>query len=176
MTTRVLFIHGAGEGTYEGSRPLVRSLRDSLGDGFEVDYPALPNEDEPDPREWSRIIEQQSGEAIVVAHSVGASIALKHFSETGGEHLLGLFTIGAPFWGGEGWHYDGFEALTLPSSPLIVAPLFLFHGQDDEIVPVEHLALFSAVFPTATTRVVDGVGHDLGNDASVVARGIQALV
>ena len=176
MTTRVLFVHGAGEGTYEGSKPLVQSLRDSLGDGYEVDYPVLPNEDEPDPREWSRIIERQSEGAVVVAHSVGASIALQRFSETGGNSLLGLVTIAAPFWGGDGWHYDGFEALTLPHTPLIVAPLTMFHGQDDEVVPVDHLALFAAAFPSALTQVIKSVGHDLGNDASVVARGIQSLL
>ena len=97
MTTRVLFVQGAGEGTFEGSRPLVENLGQSLGDRFDVEYPALPNEGEPDPREWSRIIEEQSRDAIVVAHSVGGSIALKHFSDAGGESLLGLFTIAAPF-------------------------------------------------------------------------------
>jgi predicted alpha/beta hydrolase family esterase len=175
MTTRVLFVHGAGEGTFEGSRALVESLSKSLGDGFEVDYPALPAEDEPDPREWSRIIEEKSADSIVVAHSVGASIALKHFSETGGENLLGLFTIAAPFWGGDGWHYDGYQSLMLPSSPLIVAPLFLFHGSDDEVVPLEHLTLFTGTFPTAAAQVIGGVGHDLGNDASMVARSIRQL-
>ena len=176
MTTRVLFVHGAGEGTFEGSEALVQSLRDSLGDGFEVDYPALPDEDEPDPREWSRIIQEQSDGAIVVAHSVGASIALRHFSETGGENLLSLVSIAAPYWGGDGWHYDGFEALTLPHTPLIVSPLIMFHGRDDEVVPVEHLTLFAAAFPSAVTHVIEGVGHDLGNDASVVARSIRELV
>lgn len=176
MATRVLFVHGAGEGTYLGSGPLVESLRDSLGGDFVVEYPALPDEDEPDPREWSRIIDEQSDGVIVVAHSVGASIALKHFSETGGENLLGLFSIAAPYWGGDGWHYDGYQSLMLPTTPLIMAPLFLFHGRDDDVVPVQHLELFAGAFPTAATQTIEGVGHDLGNDASVVARDIRALV
>jgi len=175
MTTRVLFVHGAGEGTYLGSRPLVESLRESLGDDFEVEFPQLPDESEPDPREWSRIIDEQSTGAIVVAHSVGASIALKHFSETGGENLVALLSIAAPYWGGDGWRYDGYQSLMLPTTPLIMAPLFLFHGRDDGVVPVQHLALFSDAFPTAVPLVVEGVGHDLGNDASVVARDIRAL-
>ena len=64
----------------------------------------------------------------------------------------------------------------LPESPLIMAPLFLYQGRVDEVVPVEHLALFAAAFPAAVIKVIDGVGHDLGNDASVVARGIRTLV
>ena len=176
MSTRVLFVHGAGAGTFAGSHSLVESLRRELGDGFDVHYPELPHEDEPDPVEWAGIIAEQSAGAVVVAHSVGASIALKHFSETGGENLLGLFAIAAPFWGGEGWHYDGYHALELPRSPLIIAPLFLYQGRDDQVVPVEHLDFFAEAFPTAATEVIEGVGHDLGNDASPVARSIRALV
>lgn len=175
MTIRVLFVHGAGEGTYLWSRALVDSLRESLGEGFTVDYPALPNEEEPDPGQWARIIGQQSAGAVVVAHSVGGSIALRHFSESGSENLMGLFVIATPFWGGRGWTYDGYESLMLPEAASIDAPVCLYHGTDDEVVPFEHLALVADALPAATVRAVEGVGHDLGNDGSVVAHDIRAL-
>lgn len=176
MTTRVLFIHGAGEGTYDWSRALVDSLRESLGEGFTVDFPALPNEDEPDPVEWSRLIAAaRTKPVVVVAHSVGGSIALRHVSESGSENLLGLFVIASPFWGGRGWTYDGYESLMLPEAASIDAPVFLYHGTDDEVVPFEHLALVAEALPTARVREIEAAGHDLGNDASLVAQDIRSL-
>ena len=52
MTSRVVFIQGGGAGAYDGDALLADSLREHLGDGYVVDYPRLPDEDEPDDRLW----------------------------------------------------------------------------------------------------------------------------
>src|SRR4051794_26730494 len=43
---RILFVQGAGEGVYDRwDNHLVDSLREELGAGYEIRYPAMPNED-----------------------------------------------------------------------------------------------------------------------------------
>src|SRR6185436_19126485 len=83
--SHVLFIQGGSTGAYDADQPLADSLRDELGAGFEVRYPRMVDEDEPDVAAWGRQIDQEldalSGEAIVVGHSIGASVVLKHFSD-----------------------------------------------------------------------------------------------
>lgn len=166
-TTRIVFIHGAGEGARADDEALVSSLSESLG--YEVVYPELPNEDEPDPDTWGSIIRSHLP-AVVVAHSVGASIAAKY-----SEGATALFLIAAPYWGGEGWHYEGWEDLALPEGAAFDMPVFLYQGRDDEVVPFTHLALWSAAIPSAVVREIDGADHQLGGDLSVVADDIRSL-
>ena len=74
----VVFIQGGGAGAHDEDAALVASLRRELGDGIRVDYPAMPDEGEPDaadagvPRSRAAI-----GEAdVVVGHSIGGYLLL----------------------------------------------------------------------------------------------------
>jgi predicted alpha/beta hydrolase family esterase len=40
-----------------------------------------------------------------------------------------------------------------------MAQLFLYHSKDDEVVPVEHLNLYSEELPQAIVRTCDNRGH-----------------
>ncbi len=51
--------------------------------------------------------------------------------------------------------------------------IFLYHGQDDGIVPVVHVELYTRAIPRAVVRVLSGRDHQLGNDLSVVAADIR---
>jgi uncharacterized protein len=55
-------------------------------------------------------------------------------------------------------------------------PMFLYYSRDDEVVPLEHLALYKAKLPQATVREFDGCGHQFGDDLSEVARDIREVV
>ena len=47
-TQQILFIQGGGAGAHdEWDDKLVDSLRRELGDGYEVRYPRMPDEDDP---------------------------------------------------------------------------------------------------------------------------------
>ena len=74
MNKHVLFIQGAGKGAYKEDEKLVTSLRQLLGHEYEVQYPAMQNEDDPDYGKWKRQIEKHlaglDGMVIVVGHSV----------------------------------------------------------------------------------------------------------
>jgi predicted alpha/beta hydrolase family esterase len=184
VTKHVLFIQGAGEGAYEEDKELAASLRHSLGPEYEVHYPAMPNEDDTPYEQWKQQIEKEltaMPEPItLVGHSVGASILIKCVSELKLEkRIAGIFLIANPFWGGNGWRYEGYEELALPNGFAAKLPkdvsIVLYHCRDDEAVPFNHLALYADVLPQAHVRELDKGGHQLNNDFSVVAKDIKSL-
>ena len=180
---QVLFIQGAGKDAHKEDEKLVASLRQLLGREYEVHFPAMQNEDDPDYETWKRQIEKNlvelDGAVIVVGHSLGASILIKCLAEVDTKKITGIFLIAAPFWGGEGWKYEGYETLALPEGHANQLPsnarIFFYHSRDDEVVPFAHLALYAQEFPQSTIRELNGRGHQLHNDLSEVAEDIKSL-
>ena len=181
MNRQILFIQGGGgEEDYAADAALVDSLQKSLGDAYDVHYPLLPTESTPDfgrPKQIEKEISLIVGEIILVAHSLGASMLLEYISETGVQKkIAGIFLISTPFWSGdEDWQ----RPLKLPQNfadkiPHNI-PIFLYHSQDDEEVPFEHLELYTQHLPQATVRRITGGGHQLNNDLSLVAEDIKSL-
>lgn len=184
MTTDVLFIQGAGEGAYDADKALAASLRKALGTEYEVHYPAMVDEDNAPYDQWTQQIEQElagmQGAIVLAGHSVGASVLIKWLSETEVKQpIAGIFLTATPFWGGDGWRYEGYEELELPQGAADKvpkdAPIFLYHCRDDETVPFSHLALYAQVFPQATVRELDAGGHQLNDDLSEVVRDMKTL-
>ncbi|MBA2693674.1 MAG: alpha/beta fold hydrolase [Rubrobacter sp.] len=181
MKRQTLFIHGGGEGAYDEDEKMAESLRDALGEGYELRYPKMPDEDAPKYGAWSGLISEEldaiGGGAILVGHSFGASLLIKHLSEEMVETpIIGIFLIAPPFWGVEDWEVADYElrkdfASKLPED----VPIFLYHSRDDEWVPFSHLALYAGKLPHATIREFDGRGHQFGDDLSKVARDIEDL-
>ena len=182
MPRHVLFIQGAGAGAYEADRLLADSLQRALGAEYDVQYPAMPDENDPEYTVWKaeteKAVSASKDPVILVGHSVGGSIVVKALAQTKRSiRLAGLFVIAAPYWGGKGWRYEGYEKLQLPRNAAARLerewPIFFYHSRDDEIVPFEHLALYAAALPRATTHAFDGGGHQFNNDLSAVARDIK---
>jgi predicted alpha/beta hydrolase family esterase len=182
MKKQVLFIQGAGAGAHEEDSKLVASLQKALGVDYEVWYPEVPNEDDPDKDVWMSQIEDEiaasDDQIILVGHSVGGYILIKYLSEGGPakKPITGLFIIAAPFPGGdENWQIEGFSlpenfGAKLPAE----AKIFLYHSPDDQTVPFAHLALYAKALPKAIVRQTSG-GHQLNNDLSIVANDIKTL-
>lgn len=185
MSNRILFIQGAGENAYREDAKLVKNLHHILGPDYEIMYPAMPNEADAHYAEWKLCIETElakiDGPPILVGHSVGGSILLKCLSEIKiKKPIAGLFFMAAPFWGGDGWRYDGYKDLEL-SKDLATklakdTPLFFYHCRDDSTVPYEHLTLYKKLLPRATSRSVDTGGHQFDDDLALIARDIRELV
>ncbi len=179
-----LFIQGAGQGAYAADEKLVASLRHVLGPGYAVQYPVMPHEDDADYESWKLQIAKEltalDDPVLLLGHSVGASILLKCLTEIDLEKAIaGIFLIATPFWGGDGWRYEGFTRLALQDGFAAKLPksaqLFLYHSRDDEIVPFTHLALYAQILPQATIRELDGRGHQLNDDLFEVAEDIKSL-
>lgn len=180
----VLLLHGAGAGAYEADKKLADSLRHALGSSYEVQYPALPNEEDAPYEEWAQRIEhaltEAQGPIALVGHSVGASVLIKYLSENEVQRpIAGIFLVANPFWGGAGWRYDGWEQLALPDDAASRlpenAPIFLYHCRDDETVPFDHLSLYAKALPQAIVRAVEAGGHQFDDDLSIVAADIKSL-
>lgn len=119
MTHQILFIQGGGAGAYKADQQLVVSLRRALGTAYELLYPNMPHESEPDYRNWKTQIGKKLGHlkngAILVGHCLGGSFSLKYLSDEKVEKAIaGIFLIATPYWGGDGWRSEGYEALALP--------------------------------------------------------------
>jgi predicted alpha/beta hydrolase family esterase len=177
----LLFVHGGGEGAYEGDSKMAASLQDELGDAYDVRCPRMPSEDSPEYEAWKARISKEligmDGGAILFGHSLGASILLKYLSEEeAARPVAGTFLIASPYWGAEDWEVGEFTpsadfASTLPEG----MPMFFYHSRDDEVVPFAHLALYKETFPQATVREFDGRGHQFGDNLSEVARDVERL-
>lgn len=184
MKQHVLFIQGAGQGAYDEDKQLAESLRRTLGPRFEVRYPAMPDEGEAPYESWRQLIEQELAEVpepvMIVGHSVGASILIKWISERKDQTAIaGVFLIACPFWGGDGWRYEGFEELALApgfaSALPSGLPVYLYHCRDDATVPFDHLSLYVRALPDAMVRAFDEGGHQVNDDLSSVARDIASM-
>lgn len=178
---KILFIQGGGNGGYEADKKLAHSLKNCLGQDYEINYPEIqPNENEPD-YGWTKQIEKKVSECednlILVGHSFGASMILKYLSENSVQKKIkGIFLISTPFWNGdEDWVKglmlnDNF-ADNLPDN----VPLFFYHCKDDEEIPFSHLNNYQKKINKAAYREIDKGGHQLNNDLSIVARDIKDL-
>jgi predicted alpha/beta hydrolase family esterase len=184
VTHQILFIQGGGSCAYKEDEKLVANLKNALGDAYEVHYPKMPHESEPDYQNWKTRIGKElvglENRMILVGHSLGASFLLKCLSEEKIERTIaGVFLIATPYWGGDGWRYEGYESIALPkdfpSKLSSSTPIFFYHSRDDEIVPFAHLALYAKKLPQATIHVLDARGHQLKNDLSEVAADIKSL-
>ncbi|MET3668015.1 alpha/beta fold hydrolase [Caulobacter sp. 1776] len=182
MATQVLFLQGAGEGTYDDwDSKLVDSLRRELGPGYEVRYPRLPDEGDPDFGRWVASFHQALAKlddgAVLVGHSFGATvIALGLAMTPPARRLAGVFLIAPPFFGEGGW--DSEEMATgsdlgarLPPE----TPVRLYQGDQDTDVPPAHLGLYAKAIPRAVARTLPGRDHQLNDDLSEVAADIRGL-
>ena len=178
----ILCVQGAGEGVHaDWDSHLVESLRRALGPGYDVRYPAMPNEEDPTMASWRPVLDRELASlrpgAVVVGHSFGGAMAIRVLADSAPTANLGaIMLLAAPFFGTGGWTSDDIETPADLASRLPAAvPVFLYHGEDDDDVPVRHVDRYAAMIPHAHVRRLAGRDHQLNNDLSEVASDIRAL-
>lgn len=180
MGTQVLFIQGGGEGAHdEWDDKLVDGLKRGLGEGFEVRYPRMPEEEKPNYVRWASAIEEAMSElehgALIVGHSIGATVLINYLATRTRKRLNGVVLLAAPFIGKHGWPSEEIEGdRELGSSLPSDLPVHLFHGDDDETAPAKHVELYARSIPQAVVHRVKG-DHQLNDEVSEVVRVIRAL-
>ena len=182
-TRQILFIQGGGAGVHdEWDDKLVASLQEGLGGGYEIRYPRMPDEGDPNYARWSAAIRGELASlddgAVVAGHSVGATILVGTLAEQPPERQLGaVVLIAAPFVGEGGWPGDEFELTDdLGASLPPGVPVHVFHGLRDDTATPSHADRYAAVIPQAQVHRLPGRDHQLNNDLSDVAAVISETV
>ena len=182
MARQLLFIQGGGENAYAAwDNKLVEGLARELGLEYEICYPRMPGEDEPNFVRWKTVLLKEVAKlgdrAILVGHSIGATVLVHSIAEEPPERTpAGIFLISMPFIGKNGWPSD-----EITSKPDLGArlpaqtPVYIYQGSADEMVPAKHAELNAKVIPQAIVRKLSGRDHQLNNDMSEVAADIREL-
>jgi pimeloyl-ACP methyl ester carboxylesterase len=116
--------------------------------------------------------------AIVVGHSVGGTILINVLADSRPKAALGaLVLLATPFVGDGGWTSGDIPpGSDLASRLPLAVPVLLYHGENDDTVPVAHVELYARAIPRAQVRRLPGRDHQLNNDLSEVARDIRDMV
>jgi predicted alpha/beta hydrolase family esterase len=181
MTAHILFIQGGGAGTHdEWDNKLVDSLRRELGSGYDIRYPRMPNEADPNYAVWKAALEKEIAAlddgAIVMGHSVGGTILINALAEAPPKQkLAGVFLIAAPYVGAGGWPSDDISTANLGARLPPKTQVYLYHGRTDDTVPVAHADLYAGTIPGAIVSRLPNRDHQLNNDLAEVAADIRAL-
>jgi len=177
--TCVLFIQGGGKGAHSEDTPLANSLTQALGSRYDVRFPRMPGEADPNVASWKEKISSElsriAGKVVLVAHSVGGSILLRLLAEEKVEKpIAGLFLLAAPSWDQDRWNFDDLKLPRDIAEKLASIPrLFFYHCRDDDVVPFAHLALHGARIPRAVTRALESGSHQFGNDLTGIAADVR---
>ena len=180
MSKHVLFIHGAGDEGYDADKKLVSSLRAELGVGYDLHYPHMQTNESAQDFDWQRQIgnafSDMQDDAILVGHSLGASMMLKYLSENEiKKKIAGIFLLSTPFWSGnEEWKKGLMLRTHFADSLPRDVPIFFYHCRDDEEVPFWHMAVYQQELTWATYRAFNDGGHQLNNDLTLVANDIMS--
>jgi len=178
---QVLFIQGGGDDGYTTDTNMVSALEQALGKGYKVFYPRLESNEAASDFDWvsqiGKKIDDLKDRAIVVAHSLGASMLLKYLSEnTVSKKITSVFLIAAPFWSGTEEWKQGLKlredfAQSLPPD----IPVFFYHCRDDEEVPFAQLNAYKEKLPEATYREIQKGGHQFDNNLDPIVRDIKRM-
>ena len=181
MPSPVLLVHSAGpQGPGEGSAPFADRLREELGPGYDVHFPIMPDPENPHYEPWSERLTQLLADLdkpVVVGHSLGGSVVLKHLSDRDQPpSIAGLVLVATPFWSQDEWEAEWALPPAWPEPETAAPPTFLFHSRDDEEAPFAHLELYAQRLTDATVQGLDGNGHlfDRG-DLSEIIEAIRTL-
>lgn len=178
---KLLFIQGGGDNGYQADKKLVDSLKQCIGNAYEINYPEIESKEDESDYGWAKQIGNEISKSeenlILIGHSFGASMILKYLSENSIQKKLnGVFLIATPFWkGNEDW-VQGLRlnenfADQLPEN----VPIFFYHCKDDKEIPFSHLQEYRERLKSATYREIDNGGHQLNNDLAIVAKDISLI-
>lgn len=165
MNYEILLIQGAGAVTRQEEQVIAEALKAKLGHNFTVLLPAIKNADHPTYQAWEETLTTNlnnlSGNVILLGHSFGASVILKHFSRAPlPGKVIGIILFGVPYWKDQHWDISEYEIEDdcVPNLSKL-NNIYFYHSTDDEVVPDHQFKSYQKLIPQAHWRVLSGVDH-----------------
>lgn len=156
-----------------GSEPLKKwsgTLREDLGEEFEVFMPSMPNSQNAKYEEWKiwfeRYFKYLYDGVILVGWSQGAYFLAKYLVENAVPFSIkALFLLAAPFenadFGGEDGGDFAFDTSRVGELEKKAPKIYLFHSKDDFLVPYEHALRYKREVPEAELVTFEDKNHFL---------------
>lgn len=181
MNYQILFIQGAGNLTREQEQVIVDALNSKLGDDFTILLPPVEGADDPSYQAWDKALttnlEKLSGNVILLGHSLGGSVILKHFSMMAvPEKVIGIILFGVPYWKDQNWNVSEYVIEDQFIDRLSALDnLYFYHSTDDEVIPEQHFKSYQKLLPQAHWRVVSGMDHSYHGAVALMAEDIREM-
>ena len=196
---QVVFIHG-GEtfDTYESYVEALRTwkydpsweiqrrwkhtLRERLGDDWQVFTPTMPSKYNAKYLEWliwfEKILPHLKEGVILIGHSLGGIFLAKYMNENElPVQVHATFLVAAPF---DATDTDfSLADFTLSGSLANLesraGTLYLYHSEDDDVVPFSALEKYKEHLPKALVRVLTDRGHVLQEEFPELIEDVRGL-
>ncbi len=176
---KVILIHGFKANSQSGFFPWLRG--ELQAKGHEVIAPDLPNPEEPDPEEWTKVLVEKVGvvddETIVVGHSLGAAMVLRFLEAAEARSApRGCVLVSAPWMIGDerlrGFFMSelDFDVLMWKASRFVV-----IHSKDDKVIPFDHAEKYASVLHAKLVEGQPGDEHFQGAEYPVILKAVQDL-
>ena len=162
------------------------TLREDLGEGFEVFTPRMPNSQNAKYTEWKlwfeRHFEYLEQGIILVGWSQGAYFFVKYLLEEDPLPFTvkGLILVAPPFepddFGGEdGGDFD-FDTDDVAELAGKVEKIIIMHSKDDPVVPFSHAQKYMEALPQAEFAVFEDKNHFLVADFPELIQKIESCI
>lgn len=144
-----------------------QSMQEKLGKGFEVFNPEMPNLLNARYLEWEAWFEKMipfiKSDAVFVGHSLGAIFLVRYLSENRfPKKIKAVFLVAAPYKEKKSGNPDYFGGFAFKRDLRLIteqAPTYMYHSEDDPIVPFGHLRHFEKRLPDAHFIIMKSRGH-----------------
>ncbi len=159
-----------------------KSLTIDLGVNYEVILPEMPNKRNAKYNEWKiwfeKFIPFLDLEIVLVGHSLGGTFLAKYLAENKFPKTIKALFLVAPMYNAEGTD-ESMGDFVIPDSLANLGSrtnrIFIYHSQDDPVVPFKNLSKFEKQLPKATIRIFTDRGHFNQEHLPELAEDIKAL-
>lgn len=153
------------------------TLEETLGEGYEVLSPRMPNSNNAQYLEWrlwfSKFAPLFPNNVILLGHSLGGIFLAKYLAEEDfPQPIRATFLVAAPY-------AMNVPTFSLPSSLEKFAQqsgeIFIYHSQDDPVVPFSDAEKYQEALPQAHLRVFTDRQHFNQPEFPEIIQDIQSL-
>lgn len=165
-----------------GRKDWKGTLLERLGPGYDVIAPAMPSKGNAKYKEWKlwfdKFVPLFDEEIVLVGHSLGGSFLAKYLAENKiPKRILATFLVAACF-DAEDADYSMAD-FVFPESLAQVAEqggrVFVYHSEDDPVVPFADFGKFKEALPGATFRAFTDRQHFNQEELPELVADIKAL-